>query len=188
MSEGYYSQELEDKWIVENLRPTISGFAEIGASNGLLGSNTLHFENAGWSGILVEAQPDQAWQCSNNRKSPTVCCAIGRAGIRPFHINLQEGGLSGLEAKGHKTIPVAVIPLEPILNLVPVPVHLLSIDTEGTELEVWSTRGSHRPRIVIMEYNTCGVVQDAALVNQMNKDGYREVHRTVCNIIFIPKP
>ncbi len=180
----YHSQHGEDKWIRENLNPPPGLFVEVGAFDGIAASNTLHFEKNGWSGLLVEADPEMAWKCSSNRSSPTICCAVGKGGtiIQPFHINMQDRGLSGLKRSGEKAILSPVLTLEILMGL---EIDLLGIDTEGTELEVWSSRGSHRPSIVIMEYLTIGnPPNDAAIVEQMTKDRYKEVHRTACNLIF----
>ncbi len=182
----YHSQHGEDKWIRENLNPVAGGFVEIGSFDGIAASNTLHFEKNGWPGVLVEADPEMALKCSINRKEPTICCSVGIGSVRHFHINMQDRGLSGLERDGHRAILSPVIRLESIMEVAcPFPIQLLSIDTEGTELEVWHTIGNYRPYIVIMEYLTPGnPPNDAAIVEQMTKNGYKEVHRTACNIIF----
>ncbi len=103
-------------------------------------------------------------------------------GIREFYINTKDRGLSGFRNPSGKEILVPTFRLETILGG---PIDLLSIDTEGTELEVWSTVGPHRPAIVIMEYLTLGnPPNDAAIIERMTADGYKEVHRTACNLIF----
>ncbi len=190
----YHSQYGEDKWIRENLNPPPGLFVEVGAFDGIVASNTLHFEKNNWHGFLVEADPELAGKSLANRIAPTICGAVGLPipvmpphPFRPFHVNTRDRGLSGLKCPGDKTILAPIFPLSAIIDLIPaaVPIGILSIDTEGTELEVWNTRGFRNPTIVIMEYQTCeNPPNDAAIVEQMTKDGYKEVHRTACNLIF----
>ena len=37
-------------------------FVEVGAADGVVGSNTLAFEQLGWTGVLVEADPTPDWR------------------------------------------------------------------------------------------------------------------------------
>jgi FkbM family methyltransferase len=184
---NYYSQHQEDRWIEENLKPSIGKFCEVGAFDGVLSSNTLHFEQLGWQGILVEADPTLAAKCQLNRQARTFCCAAGTpAEFRPFKVNTVDRGLSGFGRPG-EPIWVEARRLEDLLRASNcTDVSLLSIDTEGTELEVWQSIGLIRPAIVIMEYWTMPEqpVPDP-IVAQMVKDGYREVHRTTCNLVFV---
>ncbi len=180
------SQCQESTWILENLHPPIGTFAEVGAFDGIQSSNTLLFEDLGWTGVLVEADPFLANKCRINRPNCRVWdCAAGAQFFRSFYINTADRGLSGFNRPGNplKTITMR---LEWLLGY-EAP-DLLSIDTEGTELEVWASIGDLRPNIVIMEYQTCDEPpQDKAIVERMTLDGYQEVHRTKYNLIFTKK-
>lgn len=181
-----HSQCGEDVWILENLKPDVGTFCEVGAYDGILSSNTLLFEELGWMGLLIEPDPFLAAQCQQNRKAPCFCCACGFKAIsRWFPINKKDRGLSGWNRPGDP-IPVIQIPLSELLDHSRCEdVSFLSIDTEGTELEVWQSIGNIRPRIVMLEYQTCDEPpQDKAIVERMAADGYQEVHRTQYNIIF----
>ena len=183
---SYYSQCGEDKWIEENLHPQVGTFCEVGAYNGVLSSNTLHFEEQGWRGILIEPDPLLATYCRDKRSNSKVfCCAAGYPGISMFPINEADRGLSGFNRPG-KPIPVIIVPLWQILSFFSTQgINLLSIDTEGTELEVWETVGFYRPEIVLMEYQTCDEPpKDKLIVERMARTGYKEVHRTQYNLIF----
>ncbi len=183
MIEEYHSQYGEDRWIRENLKPRRGAFIEVGAFDGIVASNTLHFEKNGWTGFLIEADPEMAWKCSNNRASPTICCGVGDGRFRLFNINMEDRGLSGFSRPGERIILTPCIRLDAIMD--DAKIDLLSIDTEGTELEIWNTRGGHSPAIVIIEYLTIGnPPNDVAIVEQMTRDGYKEIHRTPCNLIF----
>jgi hypothetical protein len=68
-------------------------------------------------------------------------------------------------------------------------VDLVSIDTEGTELEAWRTIGSYRPSVVIMELVTYKQ-RDRSIeyVQALHEDGYTLKHRTDFNGIFTVRP
>ena len=47
-------------------------YIECGANNGIFQSNTFLLEQAGWTGILIEADPQLAYNCSNYRENNIV--------------------------------------------------------------------------------------------------------------------
>jgi FkbM family methyltransferase len=184
-----YSQHGEDLWIIENLKPPIGTFCEVGAYDGITSSNTLLFEELGWTGILIEPDPEMAWKCIQNRKAITWCCAVGSFNgpcVR-FHINESDKGLSGIDvAPTGKWFPALVQPLSFFLDGFTNCLDFLSIDTEGTETAVWWGRGRHSPRIVMVEHFTIpGPSRIDEIVERFTQDGYHEVHRTPINVIFV---
>jgi len=53
-------------------------FIDVGALDGIRHSNTAELENAGWTGICIEAHPDYAQLLKQNRpKSHCIHCAVG---------------------------------------------------------------------------------------------------------------
>jgi FkbM family methyltransferase len=183
----YYSEFGEDRWIEENLKPAVGTFCEVGALDGIQSSNTLHFEELGWTGVLIEPDPVSAGQCYQNRKALTYCCAVDFGfSFAMFDVNIQKRGQSGFFRPHQKRIPVCVVALRDVLENARIQdLTLLSIDTEGTELDVWESIGTLRPSIVIIEYSTQGLPDNgAAILDHMTLDGYKEVHRTKANLIF----
>lgn len=182
-----HSQHQEDQWIYDNLiLPEKGFFIEVGAHDGISSSNTLAFEKMGWKGFLVEPDPFTYAQCVKNRINATWGCAIGEeVGDRPFNVNDQDHGLSGFNREG-RVIEAMVMRLDDIWICYGAPhVHLLSIDTEGTELEVWKSRGHMKPDVVIIEHNTLGLpLKDNEILEQFTRDGYALVHKTPINMIF----
>ena len=92
---GYYSQFREDealhRWIFnntqENRNPGI--FVEIGALDGLSGSNTLFFERMyDWRGVLIEAQPDNAKKLMSSNRIKAVKLPIGICSLPQTHIRM----------------------------------------------------------------------------------------------------
>lgn len=184
----------EDKYIVQNLLPFNHSFpktfVEIGAYDGLHGSNTLYFErNLGWRGVCVEPDPFKVLECFKNRAN-TIAAACGTGDpLQIFYINMEDHGLSGL-TRGGIPYRVPVIRLDTIIQSVGLGhISLLSIDTEGTEIDVWNSGQEAwekfgKPEIVIMEHLTCGESNLEPLLYKMTHEGYKEVHRTYCNCIF----
>ena len=187
----YFSQFGEDRWIHEHLTGGWSvqhnkTFCEVGAFDGVAGSNTLFLEREwGWKGICIEPVPANAAKCMENRSAVTWCCAAGNAGYKPFFMD-SDMGAGGLERAGQRVFPVCVCPLAGLVSASGFrQIDLLSIDTEGTELEVWNTRGPLEPKIVIIEYLTLGTPpRDVEIKRVMAHDGYTLVHRTEANLIF----
>lgn len=71
----YYSQIGQDQYFIENIAKGKKNgvFLDIGANNGIHFSNTAALEfDHGWTGILVEANPDLAVKCQHNRPASTV--------------------------------------------------------------------------------------------------------------------
>lgn len=188
----YYSQFSEDRWIFENLKldcfPT---FCEVGAYDGIASSNTLFFEqDLRWHGLCIEADHEMSRACMVNRKCPTVCVvAAAERGPITFHTHLSDRGQSGVLAKGS---PVSHwgVRLDKLLDAFGLTeLGLLSIDTEGTELEVWKGIGHIRPHIVILEYlSGDGVDRSREIHERMQISRYFQVHRTQANLIFVAEP
>lgn len=183
----------EAKWILENLPLPEKGiFCEVGAFDGVQGSNTLPFEEQGWTGLLIEPDPWNCWRCIEQRKCQVLCAAIGSEHtIQQFNIDLEDRGLSGLDRTPtkRKTFLTQVVWLrDAIFSAFDTPfpeIDLLSIDTEGTEIEAWQSIGTIRPKIVIMEYYTLGRPRnDRAVLNEMIGCGYKMVLENDVNMVF----
>ena len=92
---GYYSQFSEDaalhKWIFndtkQNQNPAV--FVELGALDGLAGSNTLFFERMfDWRGVLIEAQPENARKLLLVDRKNTVKLPVGICSHPQTHIRM----------------------------------------------------------------------------------------------------
>ena len=75
---SFHAQNGEDRWLDAYFGAKRSGFfVEIGAFDGYNLSNTFHFEQLGWTGILVEPDPQKAALCRTHRpRSNTFQCAM----------------------------------------------------------------------------------------------------------------
>ena len=203
----YYSQAGEDLLLWTAFDPLQSGFfIDVGAFDGIHLSNSYSFEQAGWAGICVEANPDYFPICQRNRPGSicvhAACVGSGNGGKVKF---LMEplGLLSGIRADqtegmeqryawrgmtfpGFKQVEVPTTTLNQLIEEhVPheATIDLLSIDVEGTELEVL-TGLSHPVRIIVVEANT--PVLAKALEILLDQRGYR-LARTISQNLFFAR-
>ena len=76
---NYYSQFGQDKYLNENFFHNKSNgtYVDIGAHDGITGSNTYFFDLLGWEGICFEPLPEIYNQLVINRKRPRCYrCAV----------------------------------------------------------------------------------------------------------------
>lgn len=143
-----HSQIGQDAWVWETLGKPASGyFVEVGAYDNEI-SNSLAFEEMGWNGVLIEPQPEQAAKLRSTRRSTVIDIPV-----YSDHRNIQfllDGSGSGIidtvhadphvkeHAKTSKVINLHTCTLNDVLQEVKAPkvIDYLSIDTEGSELEV----------------------------------------------------
>ncbi len=186
----FKSQGGEDKWIAENWDslnlPDKGFFVELGAGDGEEFSNTYWLEKEkGWHGLLIEADPRLIIRERPN--SIIEGCFVGPPGIVSFGLwpHLSSGALRVI-AKQH--LKLRSIPLSDLLKKHSIPeVDLISIDTEGTEMDVWKTLdlSKWKPKVAIIELVTASLPDIADEVIAFMKDqGYNLIHTTEWNGIF----
>jgi FkbM family methyltransferase len=169
-------------------------FVEVGANDPERWSQTLHLEKLGWSGILVEPQPDLAEILRRHRRAKVCAVACSAPENAGRHMTLHlAGGHSSLDPnlmvasrRPEGTIDVPLTTLDAILagSAAPSPIDLLAVDVEGHEVEV--LRGFDfarwRPRLVLVEDH----VLDLGLHRFMLSRGYVWVRRTDINSWYVP--
>jgi FkbM family methyltransferase len=195
----FRSQHGEDSWLCNHwaeLRlPEYGFFVEFGAGDGELLSNTYWLEHSrGWHGLLCE--PDPRNQILNRPASIIERVAIGRQGTMllgqtsdPYLTGeLRTAGAELKAVRAEAFVEVPSMPLSELLLTHGIDgVNLISIDTEGTELEAWRTLElSHwRPQVAIIELLTWGLADRAGeIIAAMKADGYELAERTYHNGIF----
>jgi FkbM family methyltransferase len=169
-------------------------FVDVGAAEPEFGSQTFHFEQAGWTGVLVEPRPDLARKLERTRRAKVfaaACSSRANAG-RTMPLQLRGGYsslnerlvISGLEAED--TIEVPVRTLDDILAeaQAPSPIDFVSIDVEGHEAEVFDgfDLARWRPRLLLVEDH----VLTLDLHRALQRRGYRWVRRTGLNGWYVP--
>ena len=170
-------------------------FVEVGANDPHARSQTWHLEQAGWTGILIEPQPDLARELRNKRTAnvfAVACSSPDNAGhTLPLHV---AGPLSSLDrarmapgATPETVIKVPVRTLDSVLEEANAPARFdfLSIDVEGHEIEV--LRGFNiarwQPRLILLEDHVANLSKHRFLTAA----GYRIIRRYENNGWYVPR-
>ncbi len=153
-NEKYFSQAGQDKFVYDNFfKDKKNGyFLEIGAFDGVQGSNCLFFEKfKNWSGLAIEPSPTQFKKLKNNRKCKLINKAASPSSGKMTFIEVDsldsDSQLSGLEKyfsdkdkdilkkNNLKKYTIEVLPFEEILkNTDREVIDYCSIDIEGAEI------------------------------------------------------
>jgi len=99
---------------------------EVGAWDGKLHSNIYHLIQAGWSGTLIEIDPEKFKALEKNMESFDVKCVCAGVSLAPGHS---------------------------INDFTPEDFDLFSLDIDGNDYWVWKDL-EHNPAVVIVEYNS----------------------------------
>ena len=201
----YRAQNGEDRWLDAYFAGKRDGFyVEVGAYDGSHLSNTYHFEQIGWTGVLVEPDPVMAAQCGRNRpRSRTFACAVvgpGEAGEIVF-FRVSEGAVYSttylspshrqrLDKLGFnwEEIRVPARTLDSILaEVAPARIDFVSVDVEGGELHVLRgfDIGRWKPAMVIVESNARR--RDQAIRDYFVEHGYAYRHSIDVNDFYAPR-
>jgi FkbM family methyltransferase len=170
-------------------------FVEIGANDPQVLSQTFHLERLGWTGVLVEPQPELAQKLIEKRKAKVfaVACSSPRnAGggmtlhLAGIHSSFDpQLNISTIRPDGTLTVPVRT--LDDILTEAgaPVPIDFVSIDIEGHEIEALEgfDLARWRPRLLLIE----DLCMDLRLNRYLTGRGYRWVRRTGLNDWYMPQ-
>lgn len=187
----YRSQWGEDRWLLANgILPTLGVFVDVGAGDGARGSNTLLLEQRGWHGLCVDADPRNRDPLSKRRRCVVETCAVSsRSGSQTFGMHCTKSSWSGLIRSGpeYEQITVRTECLEELLQRNSInEIDLLSIDVEGTELDVWNSFDMkiHTPKVVIIEYDDEHPDRHTQHIMSTLGCHYRLLHRTPANLIL----
>jgi FkbM family methyltransferase len=170
-------------------------YIEVGANEPKKSSQTWMLEQAGWTGLLIEPNPDLCDLLRKERPKSTVvqaaCAGAADVGRAKFHIakNNLHSSLSGSHADFNpdilRVIEVDVLTLDSIIQSNSSPrVDFLSIDVEGHQLSVLQGIDfkKHAPRLVMIEDHLTSYQTHLF----MGKAGYKLAKRTGLNNWYIP--
>jgi FkbM family methyltransferase len=170
-------------------------FVEVGANRPRQASQTWHLEQLGWTGVLIEPQPDLAEELRRARSAQVFAVACSSPENAGRHMRLHvAGALSSLDrdrmapgAQAERIIDVPVSTLDDILLAAHAPdqFDLLSVDVEGHELEVLSgcDLARWRPRLVLLEDHVGNLEKHRF----MKGVGYRLIRRVENNGWYVPR-
>jgi len=191
----FYSQYKQDQILYSryfNKLSTNGFFIEIGAHNGEYLSNTLFYEESlNWNGICIEASPLLFLECKTRRKclslNYAICNNNGEASFLELrgdpnplsglvdnydnrHLERIENHIKTIGGSGH-LINVPTRKLQTILDENNInEIHYLSIDTEGSELDILKSIDFKKTFIHVVEIennypDTFQEIQNILLLN-----------------------
>ncbi len=181
------------EWILRQFPEGHIGYAvDVGASDGISINTTFGLEEARWTVLSVEANPDFGPMLKKHRAFVEMSAVGWKPGTATFHINdTNPEAYSALSVTGRRDLPgvgdakfrditVPVTTVDALMEKWEFPrLDVLCIDTEGTELDV--LRGANipkwRPRTIVAEM--WGEVGPLDL--WLESHGYTKVARSVDN-------
>lgn len=189
------AQLLQDLFVLEQTSWKRNGFfVEFGATDGINLSNTFLLEKEfGWTGILAE--PGRNWHSSLERNRAAIIskeCVWSESGKYLTFIESEFPEFSTIDefqnSDGMMTsrtpaakYEVNTITLKELLetNKAPNYIDYISIDTEGSELEILAKFpfGQYKFGILTVEHNHSE--NEDAIDNLLSGQGYERVHRQI---------
>jgi FkbM family methyltransferase len=190
---SFFSQNGEDQVLSKIFKQIPGVCVEVGAHNGVDLSNTYHFEQIGWTCILVEPNPILCRDIRQRRSANSTlfeCAASNRSGMSPLNVGLGTLDVYSTlvplgkndSAERFRTVVVPVRTLDSMLQEAGIrAVDFISIDVEGHELSVLQGLSLSRwnPRVVLVEDNSDLV--DGSVREHMERAGYFRFYRTGVN-------
>jgi FkbM family methyltransferase len=133
-----YAQLGQDDWVINKLHGKRDGvFVDIGAHDGIELSNSYLLESVyGWRGVCVEPHPVSYEALRLNRNCMTLnkaAWSIGDTTTR-FNCSHKDSMLSGVAVLGETV--VETVSLNQLCDMVGPSIDYISIDTEGSEIEI----------------------------------------------------
>lgn len=193
-AEGYASQYGQDKWVFENLFPGKRDgvFVDIGANDGVTLSNSLFFEQQGWTGLAIEPIQTAYDKLIASRKCTCVHGGIAaKAGnytfrqvvggpemlsglkeeLDPKHIERIELEMASSGAH-YEDITIQCYNLNDLLDEHGIKqVDFLSIDVEGAELSILESLDFSR--VDITAFAIENNYRDPRIPSIMKRNGYK---------------
>ncbi len=194
-----YSQTAEDLIVDSILGCKSTGvYVDIGANNPNYFNNTRRFYDRGWSGINIEPHPKEYQALLEYRKRDiNLHCGVSdQNATLPYHVLDQSmvstfgkdaASIAQLDLNAHivDVIEVPVMRLDTIFDkhLDGRGIDFMSIDVEGSELNVLKGNNweKYRPKVIIIE--TCYNVGD--ILSYLIDRHYTPVFRNAENGIFV---
>ena len=203
----WYGQKETDKHIAKYFDEQSTGTCiEVGVSDGKKGSNTLYFEENGWRAICIDPIPEHVEAAKKIRKEVIEIACGKEEGGQEFYVfdigdNNILSSLSGLKpdpklliSHGHLinkcyTIPVKIKRLDDIIKEMGLSdIDFISIDTEGTELDVLMGLDleckNYRISMLVVENNH----DEDTYEKYLNKFGWQKIERHFVNDFYVRKP
>ena len=169
-------------------------FVEVGANDPQFLSQTWHLEQRGWTGVLVEPQPELAAELTRRRSAKVypAACSSPRDSGRSMTLHLAgihssfdpDLNISTERAHGSVTVPVRTLDEILIDAGAPAPIDFLSIDIEGHEIPALEgfDFARWRPRLILIE----DLAMNLDVHRCLTAHGYKWMRRTGLNSWYVP--
>jgi FkbM family methyltransferase len=162
---AYYSDNGADRRIAEIFDEFVGHACDVGANDGTFISNTLHFEEKGWTVLCIEPNPLLAEVGRSKRKlwREVACAGVDDDSVDFYVVNGHAtfASFSSLHMNGKKPAindvfieKVVVRRLDRVLEEAGFPkLDYLAVDVEGWEREVMSgfTVERWKPKVIVLE-------------------------------------
>ncbi|GHV93668.1 hypothetical protein AGMMS50268_41710 [Spirochaetia bacterium] len=177
-------------------------FVDIGANDGLIGSNTYVFEQMGWRGICVEPQPDIfRHYLKRNRNCDCYNVALTSKSNENAEFFKAHGAnaLSGLNegmSEAHKKwageygkveiISVKTMTFDEIMGKYSPITHIdfMSIDVEGHEMDILKTINFKK---YSFSFLTIEGSEPEKIKDHMKQNGFYGLKIIICGLKYMPK-
>lgn len=199
----FYSQFQQDQFVYDVFfkDKTDGVFVDIGAHNGKTDSNSLFFENLGWSGFCIEPNPEMFDQLQSVRKCKCLPYAVGDKNqiLKFFQIKQENlSVLSGLvdefsesairrineydleNTQQYDYIDVECKTFDSLIDVYNI--DFLSLDTEGNELKILQSIDFNKYDIdvITVENND----YDNKFLDFFNTKNYKLVVKLGCDEVY----
>lgn len=208
MKREYYSQDGQDKFIMETFFPfQMQGtFVDIGANDGIDLSNTYAFEKRGWKGYCIEPLVDVFKKLVVNRPNSICVNSIisDKTGQSDFlaveatsHIKMLSGELKKYDRRhlarinreitthggSTEVIKVKSYRFEDIIE--PTTIDYLSIDVEGGEYDIVKSIDFNKYDIKIMSVENN--YEEKSMITLIESFGFQHIYNIGADNIYITK-
>jgi len=187
--------EMEAELMQEFFASTACGFfVEVGANEPRNLSQTWQLEQRGWTGVLIEPQPELADALRRERSAKVfaVACSSRRNAGTQMTLHLAGShssfdaklNLAGVKPNGCIDVPART--LDDVLTEADAPsIDFVSIDVEGHELDVIDgfELARWQPRLILIE----DLLLRTRLHRELVRRGYRWLRRTGINNWYVPR-
>lgn len=193
---GSFSQRGEDLILDGMFEGKRNGFyVDIGANHPSFLSNTRRFYDRGWRGVLIEPNPLLAKLLWKERCWDSVAnCGVGtKDGAFPFYILSTHTNSSFVKEDAYRNCLIFADSIEEVKDISmktlsgilsdynPQHVDFMSIDTEGSELDVLKSNDWNKfsPSALVVETEN-----DKEIEPYLKNLGYQLIYSNNCNGIF----
>jgi FkbM family methyltransferase len=171
-------------------------FVDVGANEPKNGSQTWDLEQCGWTGVLIEPQPDLAQKLREQRAAKVyavACSAPERSGtsmtlyLAGINTSLNPDYSVPKMVPRNGAIDVPVKTLDEVLAdaNAPAPLDFVAIDVESHEIDVLKgfDLDHWRPKLLLVE----DIVLNLRLHRYLRSRKYKWVRRTAINSWYVPE-